>query len=310
METRVHRPRAISGLLFTTCAVLASGAAQAITIADGVGVPVDSFLSGVPQVGGCSGALLWDRMHVVTAAHCSPSTGLSTNAIFTTTTGSVTISGTATVNPGWTGNVNGGNDLSILTLNTLAPVNGYQIYRDTAPALTAPIPIEVAGYGLTGTGANGAEQGTGGKLHAGTNTYDVIFSNTKLGGIPGGPYLLDFDDGTSAHDSIDALFEVANLGTGPTEAMLASGDSGGPSFIGTKLAGIHSFIFSPGQPYDVSQATNSSFGEVGGDTRLASYAGWIDSVVGAPVPEPHSWAFISAGLLGVLGLARRQARMC
>jgi hypothetical protein len=223
--------------------------------------------------------------------------------IFMTAAGNVTISGTATVNPGWTGNISEGNDLSILTLNTRAPVDGYQIYRDTT--LTAPIAIKLAGYGLTGTGA-GAVPGTGGTLRAGTNTYDVIFSGTKVGGIPGGPYLFDFDDGTAARDSISdpTLFGVANLGTGATEAMLANGDSGGPSFIGTQLAGIHSFILSPGPPHDVSQATNSSFGEIGGDTRLANYAGWIDSVV-APVPEPHTWALVSAGLLALLVFARR-----
>jgi hypothetical protein len=86
--------------------------------------------------------------------------------------------------------------------------------------------------------------------------------------------------------------------------MLATGDSGGPSFIGTQLAGIHSFIFSPGAPYDLSQATNSSFGEIAGDTRLANYAEWIDSVVG-PVPEPHTWALVRAGLLALLVFARR-----
>jgi hypothetical protein len=127
---------------------------------------------------------LWDRLHVLTAAHCSPSTGASTNVTFATSTGSVTITGTATVNPGWTGKVIGGNDLSILTLETAAPVSGFQIDRDTR-ALTAPIPIVLAGYGLTGTGT-GAQPGTGGTLRAGTNTYDVIFSSTKVGGIPGG----------------------------------------------------------------------------------------------------------------------------
>jgi len=295
-------------LLFTTCAVLACDAAQAITIADGIGVPVDSFSSGVPKVGGCSGALLWDRLHVVTAAHCSPSTGSSTGVTFKTATGNVTITGTATVNPGWTGNVNGGNDLSILTLTTRAPVSGFQIDRDTGP-LTAPIPIVIAGYGWTGNGT-GAQPGTGGTLRAGTNTYDIIFSGTKLGGIPGGPYLFDFDNGKDEQDSIGQLFGVANLGTGTTEAMLASGDSGGPSFIrtptGIELAGIHSFIFSPGIPYDVSQATNSSFGEIAGDTRLATYAPWIDSVVGAPVPEPRGWALMSAGLIGLMVFARRR----
>ena len=141
-------------------------------------------------------------------------------------------------------------------------------------------------------------------------TRTTSFLGTKLGGIPGGPYLFDFDNGKDAQDSIGQLFGVANLGTGTTEAMLASGDSGGPSFIrtptGIELAGIHSFIFSPGIPYDVSQATNSSFGEIAGDTRLANYAPWIDSVVAASVPEPRGWALMSAGLIGLMVFARRR----
>ena len=95
--------------------------------------------------------------------------------------------------------------------------------------------------------------------------------------------------------------------------MLANGDSGGPSFIqvaGTwELVGIHSFIGSPGPPLDIDDKPdpNSSFGELSGDTRLAFYAQWIDSVTG--VPEPGSWALIVAGLIGIGAATRRSRRI-
>jgi len=299
--------RTIGSLLFLTYAALTTGIASAITVADGSAQPAGSVpfsLEGVVHVGGCSGALLWDRVHVLTAAHCSPATGRSTSVTFDTPAGTVTISGVATINPGWTGNVNGGNDLSIITLKSIAPVNGYQLYASSTNQITAPIPIEVAGFGLTGSGTTGAT-GAGGTLRVGTNTYDLIY-----GRIAGGPYLFDFDDGSSAHDAIGALFQIPNLGTGAYEAMIAAGDSGGPSFIDGKLAGIHSFIFSPGAPYDASQAINSSFGEVSGDTRLAAttYTRWINSIVGAPVPEPRTGVSLAAGLLALLAYARRSRR--
>lgn len=300
----MHRKGKIVGLLCAAYAALAAGTGQAITIKDDVSlaaVTPGGFLDGVPKVGGCSGALLWGGMHVLTAAHCFPHSGDAVDVTFTTASGPTLINGTVTVNPNWTGNLGDGFDLSIVTLTSQAPVPGYQIYRNQT--FTPRTPIELAGYGLTGTGSGGTLAGTGGVLRAGTNTYDVLYTN-----IPGNPYLFDFDNGTSTYDSIGTAFGVADYGTGDREALVASGDSGGPSFIGTALAGIHSFTL--GLPSDITTIANGGFGAVGGDTRLADYAPWIDSMVGVPVPEPRTWALMSAGLLGVLGLARRQARMC
>lgn len=296
----MHRIRKITGLLCVAYTALSAGTGHAITFANdpshGVVTP-GGFLDGVPKVGSCSGALLWDGLHVLTAAHCSPVTGGTVDVTFNTTSGPTSINGVATVNPSWTGDPNFGADLSIITLARQAPVAGYQIYRNQT--LTPFTPIQLAGYGLTGTGSGGTTSGTGGTLRAGTNTYDLLYDP-----IPGHPYLFDFDDGTANHDSIDQTFGgLANYGTGDTEAMIAGGDSGGPGFIGTALAGIHSFTLAP----PATTIINRGFGTIGGDTRLAFYAPWIDSVVG--VPEPSTWALMIVGLAGVLGLAGRQARM-
>jgi hypothetical protein len=305
VESALRLSLVISGLTLG----FAASTAQAITFANDPNlgaVSQGSYLDGTALVsGGCSGALLSTGMHVITAAHCVE--GVPSGSVtFSTTTGPVTIGfSQVAFAPGSTGNPDEGADLAILTLNSLAPVSGYQLYRNLT--LSGPTPIEVAGYGATGTGLTGATQ-AGGVLRAGTNTYDVIFD-----GIPGHPYIFDFDDGTVEHDTLgntlDPANAVHNLGTGNTEAMLATGDSGGPSFIqvaGTwELAGIHSFITSPGLPLDVDDVRNSSFGELSGDTRLAFYAQWIDSVTG--VPEPESWALLIAGLVGI-GAATRLSR--
>ena len=304
-----------SGLTFG----IVANTANAITFANdpnlgavSPGTYLDGTVRVIPQLGGaCSGALLSTGVHVITAAHCLDPNTTSGQVTFSTTTGPVTIGfGQVSFAPGATPDPENGADLAILTLNGPAPVSGYQIYRNLT--LSGPTPIELAGYGATGTGLTGATQG-GGVLRAGTNTYDGIFD-----GIPGNPYIFDFDDGTSEHDALGNLLNPANrvphVGTGNTEAMLATGDSGGPSFVqvaGTwELAGIHSFIASPGLPLDIDDTIehpNSTFGELSADTRLAFYASWIDSVTG--VPEPASWALMVAGLVGIGAATHRSRRV-
>lgn len=272
-----------------------------------------SRFDGVPQLsistpartGSCSGVLLAGGLHVLTAAHCVPAAATSAAATFHTATGNVVVTGnTFTVMPGWDGNVAHGDDLAIITLEHKAPVVGYEIYRTLE--LPAGAIVELAGYGSTGNGATGATVANS-ALRWGTNTFDVVDTT-----ITGSPYLFDFDNGTEAQDTLGSSFYnytgQRRLGTGDTEVLTASGDSGGPSFIGGMLAGIHSFIASPGMPFDFDNIPlNGTFGELGGDTRLAFYAGWIDSVV-RPVPEPHTWALTGVGLLGLLGLARIRRR--
>jgi hypothetical protein len=86
--------------------------------------------------------------------------------------------------------------------------------------------------------------------------------------------------------------------------MLGAGDSGGPSFIGGKIAGIHSFGGTYGPDWgDIDGELNASFGELGGDTIVELYSGWIDQT--AAIPEPGSLLLMGAGLLGIAWLRRR-----
>lgn len=72
-------------------------------------------------------------------------------------------------------------------------------------------------------------------------------------------------------------------GFGKFEIGIAPGDSGGPGFIDGKIAGIHSFGFTSGcggvtNIADFNCVLDSSYGEMAGDTRVSTYASWIDGV--------------------------------
>ncbi|MBI4642796.1 MAG: trypsin-like serine protease [Deltaproteobacteria bacterium] len=242
---------------------------------------------------GGSAALLWNNQYLLTAAHMvvQGTTGNFTFPISFSATlsgGAVTLSGVQYfVHPGWTGNVNDGNDLAVVRLASPAPISGYQIYRDPN---TIGVVANLAGYGRSGNGdvGNVLPWGT---LRQGQNRYDAFWD------MPGFPYAFDFDDGTLARDTFGNLFGLYNLGTEYREVDLAPGDSGGPGFFNGQIAGVHSFIATYGQPWDLDNQLNSSFGEVAGDMRVAAYAGWIDSVV---VPIPGSLVLLGSGLAGLL----------
>lgn len=105
-------------------------------------------------------------------------------------------------------------------------------------------------------------------------------------------------------------FFGASLGN--MEALIDGGDSGGSAFIDGKVAGVHSFGTTLGTTFcnrfinkpDTLCGNNSSFGEVAGDTNVALYVDWINSVAG--IPEPSSTALMLAGL-GIAALWRRRA---
>ena len=65
--------------------------------------------------------------------------------------------------------------------------------------------------------------------------------------------------------------------------MIAAGDSGGPTLLDGRIAGIHSFRGTAGSPPDINFIEgDASFGEFGGDTRVSSYARFIDEVMAVP----------------------------
>jgi hypothetical protein len=78
------------------------------------------------------------------------------------------------------------------------------------------------------------------------------------------------------------ILGVNNLGVGLDEGLIAPGDSGGPAFIGSKIAGVASYTASleyGGRSVDVDDKNNSSFGEIASWQRVSNYAKWIDQTL-------------------------------
>lgn len=216
-------------------------------------------------------------------------------------------------------NIGAGNDIAMFALSREA--TGHDVY-----GIYEGDPLQA--YTRVGTGTVGgpAGTGTGGvandyKQREGNNLYeyygDDIFTDVSHNVL-----LSDFDDGTATHDVFGRGMGKRQTGVA-NESGSSPGDSGGPIFIDGKIVGITSFgatgaVFGGGcggadsiDPYASAQGrcTNSSVGEIMGDTWVKPYTGFINSYLASVVPEPSSWVMMLSGfgLMGI-GLRRRSRR--
>jgi hypothetical protein len=267
--------------LITTVDDPANCVVTAPSFYNGVGLIIATF-SGDPVFYGATGTLLLQggKQYLLTAAHVVTQMGNILPDSFSVTFPG--LAGTYTgiqyfIAPGWTGFQTDGYDLALVKLNSPVPTTAYDILRNE---ISGPVTGNIAGYGRYGTGDTGYIPNTFGTLHQGSNTFgEVLFP------VPGNPYAFDFDDGSTARNTISNMGFPSDLGLGSEEVFVAFGDSGGPTFFGGLVAGVHSFSYTFGQPYDIDKDLNSSFGEIGVDTRVVIFAKWIDSVTGAPPPS-------------------------
>ena len=253
---------------------------------------------GVSNVFWASGSLLnaGGKIFVLTAAHVVDYQGLLPASFTAAFPGlGATYTGVRFyVHPNWTGDVKDGYDIALVRLDAPVPTRAYDLLRTE---ISATVIGDLAGFGYSGTGDTGATLPLG-TLHQGQNTIGEFFWP-----MPGAPYTYDFDNGTALQNSLQSYFGVSSdSGLGSAEATLSFGDSGGSLFIGGLIAGVHSFGATAGLPYDIDSEFNSSFGEFGGDTRVAACAPWIDSVVAAPLPGA---IYLLASGLAILALGKR-----
>lgn len=237
-------------------------------------------------------------------------------------------------------------DIAILKLAKPAPtsIEQYDIYRGSDEISQI---FTIVGYGDTGIGSEGFDESLfDGRKRFGQNQFDAfidIFSGASQ--LPEeffpkdttSQLLFDFDNGNLENDAFGVHFGIPDLGLGLNEVTPGQGDSGGPSFLfddeGNKLiAGITSYGFSdvwdingdgiidirlfPDNPITdvvIEGVANASFGEFAGNTRVSTYANFIDDVMAgkvrptASVPEPSSiLGTIIVGTWGASILQRRK----
>jgi hypothetical protein len=234
-----------------------------------------------------------------------------------------------------TGDIGSGHDLAMITLGTSA------VGHDTYEFFTGN-PLQQ--FVEVGTGTIGGPRGTNQGIasdylkRTGTNIYE-LYGSDVFSDVTDGVVLADFDDGTAAHDVFGRNQGVLGL-TGLNQLGVAGesdsspGDSGGPSFINGQIAAVTSFGITGGvfqgycggnstDPYNSSgttaqrslgQCTNSSVGEIMGNTLTAYNLDFINAYLAAhpsvapAVPEPASWAMMIGGFGLVGGTARRRRR--
>ena len=277
----------------------------------------------------CTGSLLAGGQYILTAAHCvtdgaTLSPGLldrpffaNFNLVSGAPQGSI---GNLFVLPNWDGSVVNGNDLALLSLVNPAPTEAerYDIYRHSDELGQT---FTKVGYGNLGTGLTGDVIPNGEVAFFGQNQFEgteadlanLLFSPVRP--APLSQLLFDFDSGFSSNNLL------GSLGLGNQEVNTASGDSGGPAFIGDRIAGITSYGvggFNLFPPTDIDYEINSSFGELSGETRVSTYASFIDQVLlgnvaptgrntaYAAVPEPST--LLGTAIFGMGLLAGRRTR--
>ncbi len=236
--------------------------------------------------------------------------------------------------PGWNGVQLHGSDLAIIKLGAKV-ADGTTLYKAATGSVASNLGTEeLVGLGTIGTGALGV-LGFDGKKRYGFNQYEFTFDQVLaaagfgtpavsptdvFGALKGTELAYDFDNGLAANDVFGRYMGTPGLGyvAGPyRDSMATAGDSGAPHFENGRIVGVTSFgisgaLFEHGScglptsvdpSHSATSCTNSSFGEIGVNTRVAAFGGFIAS----HVPEPASWTLMIGGF-GVVGSAWRRQR--
>jgi len=233
--------------------------------------------------GGCSGSAIAPTV-VITAAHCVSGAASLASASFTDSGVNTATFNVASflVHPSWTGDALNQVDLALVFLTSplAAWVSIYDLYANTDELGQT---FTVAGYGIrasgtpTVAGAQGSAGGYG-ELRVGDNIWEDTLAFYR----------------PLRTDVLISVFDQPGNRAVAREVTVAPGDSGGPSFLGNRLAGVTSFIAAPTTPI-------GAYGDLNGMTRVSSHLGWIN----ANVPEPATFALVGLAAAYCLWAKRR-----
>lgn len=273
-----------------------------------------------------SGALLYTRQHVLTAAHVFD--GVSGNDYdvrmeWRTEDGSPNMTvplGQVKDPDAYTGDRFEGNDIAVINLGGLvvpAEVPGYDVLRpetplaflggDNASRILGNESL-ITGWGLRGDGNNGFDPltQTGQEKVVGKNRLEA-FPDAELNPDFTNPemiVLMDFDNGNPQQD----WFGNNDLGFGQDEVKPFIGDSGGPAFVQTSgdawvIGGVNSFSSRGSQTSDITPLSHDgTFGEIAAVANLAhlDLAGFVLDITegrkdwrdanGGAWDDPNGWA--------------------
>lgn len=242
-----------------------------------------------------TGVLLSDGRSILTAAHLfTSSTALSDVQIVFETLSKNKVSSSAesiAVHSDYS-TVTSQADLAIVRLSQSAFTDAqrYGIYRDD---IIPNQDFTFVGYGRPGTGSEGVEtSATAPVRRMADNTIDGDvellnhYLSTSMDWTPPAQtqFIADFDSGSYINDAGGKLLNTPHTGVGAQEGIISIGDSGGPAFIGSEIAGIASYTASLsvyGTDPDIDTLTNSSFGEIAAWQNISYYQQWIDQQIRA-----------------------------
>ena len=238
-----------------------------------------------------SGVLLFDGKAVLTAAHLFNGSAGTAKVIFESRNGVETLtSSQVVINPDYN-SINNNSDLALVWLSQDAPVAAerFGIYR---AANEVGQTFTMVGYGTPGSGSSGTLSNfnevpvrvkANNQFDSDVAPLDRFFSESGQWEANNGKQLVaDFDNGVSLNDALGSLVGINGLGLGSSEGLISKGDSGGPAFIGSLVAGIASYtgrLSASGAVPDIDNTSDSSFGEVAVWQRVSVYQQWIDQAM-------------------------------
>ncbi len=195
-------------------------------------------------------------------------------------------------NPGWNGSIGDGFDIALVRFNEpildITPARIYSSFQELGKVVT------MVGYGQTGDGTTGST-GSSGTKRAGQNVVDELF--TMRNGATALRWDFDEPAPRKSPNQLGGSSVPLDL-----EYQIASGDSGGGSFIFEDgvwwLAGVHSGTYNfynyTGKPTEDSH----TYGDVALVTRVAAYQQFIFTHIpelAVAIPEPASLSLLALG---------------